>query len=780
MNQLEVLKRYFGYDNFREGQELLIHSILGGQDVLGIMPTGAGKSICYQVPALMLPGITIVISPLISLMKDQVRALNEAGVHAAYINSSLSEAQIAKALNNAKLGMYKIIYVAPERLETAMFQDFILDVEISMLTVDEAHCISQWGQDFRPSYLNIVKLIEKLPKRPVVSAFTATATIEVKEDIICVLGLVKAKILLTGFDRENLYFEVNASNKKNNFVLNYLSEHASDSGIIYCATRKNVDMVYELLIGEGILAAKYHAGMSNVERQMNQDEFIYDTKPVMVATNAFGMGIDKSNVRFVIHYNMPQSLENYYQEAGRAGRDGEKADCILLYSPQDVMINQFLLDSKELRADMAPEQAEDVHERDAQRLKQMTYYCVTKDCLREYLLNYFGEKANHSCDNCSNCMAELEELDITLICKDIFQCILESRQRFGINVIVGILRGDRKAKLISYGFDQLKTFGVRREVSESRLKQMINELIYRNYLCTTTDKYAIIKLTLDASRVMQDQELVVMKVSKVPEIEETLSGQKSLANKKKAKTVRTSDVLNGKGLDLLEKLKELRLVIAREEKMPPYIIFSDKTLIEMCIKQPWNKDEMLSVSGVGENKYGKYGTKFEDVIKDFTGNTKQILYFEDPTNTVEEVNTAESSRNQTNKNYQRKEKKIEFQLSTEMASKVVYREECTITELVNQLNEVRDDNMKRLTGVSVTRRLLEENYLEEHMIAGRSILLVLKKGAEFGIVSKTKVSEKGNEYEVLYYKEEAQRSIIENLLGRWSTYGDKGTGTSLL
>ncbi len=337
MNKNEVLKKFFGYDSFRKGQEILINSMLQGRDVLGIMPTGAGKSLCYQIPALMFSGITLVISPLISLMKDQVRALNEAGIHAAYINSSLTERQIVMALANAKNGQYKIIYVAPERLETGGFLDFAMNAEISMVTVDEAHCISQWGQDFRPSYLNIVKLIVTLPKRPVVSAFTATATQSVKDDIICVLGLKEPDILVTGFDRENLYFGVNEIKQKSDYVLNYVKTHKEESGVIYCATRKNVDMVYEILKNKSISVTKYHAGLSAEERRENQDAFIYDEKPVIVATNAFGMGINKSNVRYVIHYNMPQSLENYYQEAGRAGRDGERADCILLYSAQDVM-----------------------------------------------------------------------------------------------------------------------------------------------------------------------------------------------------------------------------------------------------------------------------------------------------------------------------------------------------------------------------------------------------------------------------------------------------------
>ena len=381
MDRSEALKVFFGYDTFKPGQEEIIDTILSGRDVLAIMPTGAGKSICYQVPAILLPGITVVISPLISLMQDQVKALNEAGIHAGYINSSLNEAQIAKAYQRASEGAYKILYVAPERLESYDFIDFTEKVLISMVTVDEAHCISQWGQDFRPSYLKIVDFIERLPDRPIVSAFTATATEEVKTDISCVLKMQDPRVVATGFDRENLYFDVQMFKKKDDFVLDYIRKHPDESGIIYCATRKNVDNLYELLVGAGVSAARYHAGMNNEDRKESQNDFTYDRTPVIVATNAFGMGIDKSNVRFVIHYNMPQSMENYYQEAGRAGRDGEPSQCILLFSPQDIMINKLLLEHKDF-TDIPTEDVELIMQRDARRLQIMEGYCRTSGCLR--------------------------------------------------------------------------------------------------------------------------------------------------------------------------------------------------------------------------------------------------------------------------------------------------------------------------------------------------------------------------------------------------------------
>ena len=428
---LEILKNYFGYSSFREGQELLIEAILTGRDVLGIMPTGAGKSVCYQVPALLLPGVTIVVSPLISLMKDQVQALNQAGIHAAYINSSLSEGQIAKALQLAAGGRYKIIYVAPERLETYGFLQFARQIEISMLTVDEAHCISQWGQDFRPSYLNILPFIRLLSKRPVISAFTATATERVKEDISCVLGLVEPQILVTGFDRKNLFFSVETPKKKLDYVIRYVEEHPDESGVIYCATRKNVELVYGQLLTAGVSVTKYHAGLEQEERKQNQEEFMYDQKPVMVATNAFGMGIDKSNIRYVLHYNMPQSMENYYQEAGRAGRDGAAAECVLLYSAQDLVINRYLLESKEPNPENSEEDLLALQERDLERLRQMSYYAMTKRCLREYILQYFGEVGKGRCENCSNCQKEFEEIDVTKEAGKILTCIQEMRQRYG-------------------------------------------------------------------------------------------------------------------------------------------------------------------------------------------------------------------------------------------------------------------------------------------------------------------------------------------------------------
>lgn len=624
MDKLNTLKKYFGYSAFREGQEALIDNILQGRDVLGIMPTGAGKSICYQIPALLLSGITLVISPLISLMKDQVHALNQAGIHAAYINSSLNESQISKALRLAAAGQYKIIYVAPERLETYEFMQFARQAEISMVTVDEAHCISQWGQDFRPSYLKIVQFIRKLEKRPVISAFTATATENVKEDIVCVLGLNDPYVLITGFDRKNLYFAVETPAGKDKYVLQYIGEHEAESGIIYCATRKNVDTLYDKLRAEGIAVTKYHAGLSSEERRQNQEDFIYDKSPVMIATNAFGMGIDKSNVRYVIHYNMPQSPENYYQEAGRAGRDGERAECILLYSAQDVMINRFLLENKEQKGEYTQEEMEAIAERDEERLRMMIYYCLTTDCLREYILRYFGEHGAGHCGNCRNCLREYEEIDVTEAAVKIITGIKEVRQRYGINVIAGMLAGENRAKLREYGVMAYESFGSLRGMREVEIKEIINRMLVQNLLLMTNDKYAILKITSEADAVMAGEASVILRRAKKESRQETEGSRRKKSGKAKA---RKSDILNSRGLELFEQLRLLRTEIAREENVPPYIIFSDKTLVDMCVRVPFNKTDMLEVSGVGENKYERYGERFLGAIADYTGGVREKFYF---------------------------------------------------------------------------------------------------------------------------------------------------------
>ena len=601
----EALKAVFGYDSFRPGQEAVINAILKGRDILAVMPTGAGKSLCYQVPAMLLSGITLVISPLISLMQDQVKALNEAGVNAAFINSSLSEKELNDTFKNAYKGHYKIIYVAPERLMSEGFISFAKSVEISMVTVDEAHCISQWGQDFRPSYMDIAEFINILDKRPIISAFTATATQNVREDIICSLGLSDPYFLVTGFDRENLFFQVDKPQNKERFILDFIGRHRGESGIIYCATRKNVDSLYTLLRKQHISVGKYHAGMSNEERKQMQNDFVFDYTSIVIATNAFGMGIDKSNVRFVIHYNMPSSMENYYQEAGRAGRDGLNSECILLFSPQDIIINRFLLEHKDF-SDIDPIDAMTIKDRDIKRLQIMEGYCYTTECLRNYILKYFGEDPKKPCDDCGNCLRQFETLDMTDEAKKIINCIYESRGRYGKNIIMDTVLGAKTARLTEIGATEYKSYGVLESSNKNLLRRLIEELLLEGYIAT--GEYQVLKLR-DISRLKNTETKVLVKITDEDKMAKRKEKPKS--NKKGI------DSLTSKGFKLFDKLKELRLEIARAEKIPPYIVFNDKTLIDMCAKMPITKSDMLNVSGVGENKYGKYGERFIAVIKEY-------------------------------------------------------------------------------------------------------------------------------------------------------------------
>lgn len=601
---LQILKTYFGYSSFREGQEEIINTILSGRDALAIMPTGAGKSLCYQVPALLLPGITLVISPLISLMQDQVKSLNEAGIHAAYINSSLTERQINKALSFAAKGVYKIIYVAPERLETASFLAFALHTPISMVTVDEAHCISQWGQDFRPSYLKIIDFVEQLPGNPVLSAFTATATEIVKNDIARILKLKNPNIIITGFDRKNLYYQVEhlTGKQKDTFILNYIENHPNESGIIYCATRKNVDTLYEKLLKHGISVTRYHAGMNTDVRKKSQDDFIYDRVQVVIATNAFGMGIDKSNVRFVIHYNMPQSMENYYQEAGRAGRDGEPASCILLFSPQDVMISKMLLGSKDFEG-MNLAEMEQVRHQDARRLQLMEGYCMTTSCLRNYILEYFGESTEHPCDNCGNCHQEFTEMDMTQDAKWVIGCISEMHGRYGQALVIGTLLGSKKARLREIGATSYNCYGMLKNRTESDLRLLISQMVQMGYIVQTEGEYSVLKVGNIEELQRKNAQIMVKKFKE----KEKISAAKN----------RKNPYANTYLPALFEALRQLRLQIAKEESVPPYIVFADKTLIDMCEKLPQNEEEMLDVSGVGQNKLKKYGQRFLQEIASF-------------------------------------------------------------------------------------------------------------------------------------------------------------------
>ncbi|MDE7302105.1 MAG: DNA helicase RecQ [Oscillospiraceae bacterium] len=610
MNKHDILREYFGHTGFRNGQEELIDNILAGRDVLGVMPTGAGKSICYQVPALAMSGVTVVVSPLISLMADQVAALVTAGVKAAYINSSLTYPQYCEVFRRAREGRYKIIYVAPERLLTEEFLSLSAELEISMLTVDEAHCVSQWGQDFRPSYLKIAEYVSTLSRRPVVSAFTATATGEVRGDIVQMLGLNDPFVITTGFDRKNLYFGVLRPSDKFSELSKIIRRNGDRTGIVYCLTRKNVEEVCERLCAAGVAATRYHAGLSDEERKANQEDFICDRRTVMVATNAFGMGIDKSNVSYVVHYGMPKNIEGYYQEAGRAGRDGEPAECILLYSGQDVRTNRFLIENSDDNPEMTEEMRAEVRERDLQRLKEMTFYSTTSGCLREFILRYFGERSPSYCGNCSNCNANFETMDITVEAQKIVSCVYRvnaSGRSFGRSMIADILNGSKRERVISLGFDKLSTYGIMSDMTQKRIVKMIDFLIENGWLALEGDEYAVVKTTPKSAEIVRGRTSVEMKLEKeAPAVE-----------KKPAADY-------GVNMGLFGELRKLRSEFAAAEKVPAYIIFSDAALKDMCRKLPVTEQEFLTVSGVGRKKAERYGEVFCTLIEQYAAEHPEI------------------------------------------------------------------------------------------------------------------------------------------------------------
>lgn len=598
-DKLSVLKDYFGHDSFRDGQEQIVDALLDGRDALCIMPTGAGKSMCYQIPALLFDGVTIVVSPLISLMKDQVGSLVQSGVPAAYINSSLSYPQFLRVLSNVEHGKYKIIYVAPERLLTDGFLDTCKKIKISMVAVDEAHCVSQWGQDFRPSYLKIISFVESLANRPIVGAFTATATNDVKEDIKKILRLENPFEITTGFDRPNLFFGVIKSSSKDEKLIDLIRERGDRSGIVYCATRKNVESVCELLCDNGFSAARYHAGLDEYERRKNQEDFVFDRKNIMVATNAFGMGIDKSNVTYVIHYNMPKNIESYYQEAGRAGRDGGEADCILLYSPKDVRLNRFMIENSEGNDELTIEENEQIRERDFERLKYMTFYSTTNDCLRGFILRYFGGEKKAYCGKCSNCLSVHKLVDVTIDAQKIMSCIARTGQRYGKTVICDVLKGSKSEKILKAELNNQSTYGIMKEVTARHIFGTIDFLAEKEYI-SSDNETEVLKLLPKSRDVLFGRERLVMK--------------KVENSEKVVKTHRPEVPVNS---DLLDALKTLRKGIASKKSVPAYVIFTDATLIDMCKKCPETPDEMLEVSGVGRTKLEKFGKQFLEEIAKF-------------------------------------------------------------------------------------------------------------------------------------------------------------------
>ncbi|MGD8188894.1 DNA helicase RecQ [Brevibacillus ginsengisoli] len=580
----EILKQYFGYQAFRKGQEEIVQSLLAGRDTVGIMPTGGGKSICYQVPAILLDGVTIVISPLISLMKDQVDALVSMGIPATQINSSLDYSEVRDRLQKARGGEYKLLYIAPERLESENFLSLMRELPVSLVAVDEAHCVSSWGHDFRPSYLNIAKFLRDLPTRPIVAALTATATPEVTEDIRRQLSLMNEGLVITGFERKNLILSVRKGEDKRAFVVDYLKANHQQAGIVYASTRKEVDALHEHLLKRGLSVTKYHAGLNEEERAGNQEAFLFDDVRVMIATNAFGMGIDKSNVRYVIHFNMPKNLEAYYQEAGRAGRDGELSECILLYHPQDVQTQKFFIEQNQLTTERK--------EYEYKKLYAMMDYCRTPRCLMQHIVQYFGETQSTECGQCGNCTNDLELLDITVEAQKIFSCVKRMKERYGASLVAQVLKASKNKKVLQFGFDKLPTYGLMKEYVEKEIMELIQLLIAEGYLHVTESQYPVLMVTEKALPVLKGEEQVWQKIQLRP-------------------VQREADD------ELFERLRELRKELSQQEGVPPYVIFHDSTLKEMSSICPGDKQTMLTIKGVGAAKFEKYGQLFLDCLQEY-------------------------------------------------------------------------------------------------------------------------------------------------------------------
>ena len=743
MDKQSVLQGRFGFRSFRDGQEALIDAILSGRDVFGVMPTGGGKSLCYQIPALLLEGLTLVVSPLISLMKDQVAALKEAGIPAAFLNSSLTAAQQREVLRRAELGAYKLIYVAPERLLTNSFLEFAAGQRISLLAVDEAHCVSQWGQDFRPNYLDVPAFVRRLPRRPVIAAFTATATAEVGEDIVRLLELRDPLRLVTGFDRPNLYFDVRRERDKTAWLQDYLKAHRDQSGIVYCATRKTVEQLCEKLRTAGFAATRYHAGLDDAERRENQEDFAYDRATVMVATNAFGMGIDKSNVSFVIHYNMPKNVESYYQEAGRAGRDGAPADCILLFSPGDVITAEYLIQNGSDREQMDEALLAQLLIRDMKRLRQMTDYCKTDRCYRAFLLDYFGEAHRPTCGSCGNCCpredecpGETVEEDITLAARKILSCVrrVERKNRVGLGetMLVLVLAGSRDKTLLAREYDLLPTYGIMKETKRSLLHEYVRELVKQDYLLRPPGDYDVLITSEKADNVLFQNEQVLWRHAVS---EETRQGRKSAAAGSPGAAEQS----------LFERLRGLRAELARQAKVPAYVIFHDATLLNIASAKPSTEAELLAISGVGEQKAKKYGQAVLTVIADWKAEQQ-----------------AQKSAGAKGK----KEPQPPLRLTPEQLARCELQPEgVSMTAFARALTDLKEEgDSGELTGRQLSDRLLAEGYLTEQSSETDELRRrPTPAGEDVGITLTERTGKDGRPFTMVTLTEQAQRWLIGRL-----------------
>ena len=714
MDKISVLQRYFGYSSFRKGQEDIIDSLLSRRDALSIMPTGAGKSLCYQIPALMLDGVTLVISPLVSLMKDQVNSLTAQGVKAAYLNSSLNEAQFDKALANMVQGVYTIVYVAPERLKSVRFINAARCLHIPLIAVDEAHCVSQWGQDFRPSYLNIAEFITQLPIRPTIGAFTATATSEVKQDIVSILHLNEPIEVTTGFDRPNLFFSVLRPDSKPNTVVRLVKERTGKTGIIYCSTRKRVEEVCASLCAKGFSATRYHAGLDDEERRKNQDDFVYDRKQIMVATNAFGMGIDKSDVRYVIHYNMPKNLESYYQEAGRAGRDGEDADCILLFGQQDIETARWFIENTEPNPELTDEQNAAFKKKEEERLSVMVSYCKMQGCLRAAMLRYFGDTAEDRCENCSNCRTDFQMIDVTVDAQKILSCIVRTGQRFGAQVICDVLKGKVTTQIVNFRLDQQSTYAISEDVKPKKIKALIDSLEAQGYIRYVGVGRPVLKVTDAGWRVLKGKAKV--QAREAPTVHTT--GNTS-----------TDSVVN---VELLDALKVVRLMIAKKRGVPAYVIFSDAVLQEMCKRMPTTDNEFLQVSGIGETKQKLYGEQFMQIIRKYAHKKMERPLFY--------LTQAETER------YEYSDKPISVS---------------EITKRINQL--IVSEDRKKLKATDITEWLLSQGMLKVEAVNGRNCKFPTYEGTKLGLSLERREKESGERFFVTLYDHKAQQFILDHL-----------------